>query len=94
MVRYRLAGSTHSVVGFAQSSVAHDCRSSLDEFEFKVTGINVISQDISWLGGQTIRLFRRFERLIQIREDIIDVLDPDAQANHLGLNAGPALLFR
>ena len=39
------------------------------------------------------RLFRCVERLTQICNDIVDVFDPDAEPNHLGHHAGPALLF-
>ena len=34
------------------------------------------------------------ERLLQICDDVVDVLDADAEANHFRHNAGVALLFR
>lgn len=33
------------------------------------------------------------ERLIQIGNDIVNVLDSDAESNHLRRDASPALLF-
>src|SRR6185312_10021721 len=36
---------------------------------------------------------RAAERLIEVGEDVVDVLDPDAQPDHLGPNAGLLLFF-
>src|SRR6516225_5275260 len=55
------------------------------------TGISILRRPLFRRQHVAVTALRRVERLVEIADDVVDVLDADAQADHLRPHAGLAL---
>src|SRR6516165_4535739 len=77
--------------GCTRGHLRPDRRSGPRYFGFKKTGM--ANSSLGSRGERRSRLQCHIQGLIEIGQDVVDMFDPDAQADHLRQNASVALLL-